>query len=367
MASSCKKIDLSYKTWAGFPLCLTELPDNETLAGKGPIAAKDRKIMKAWVVTELGDPDQMIWTEMEEPKPGPDQVAIEVAASGLNFLDALMIAGRYQVKPPPPFVPGVEVSGTVIVVGENSGFSVGERVCATPQVGGFAQVAVADRLETERIPAEMSFIEAVAARVAYPTAYAALRLRADVKPGETVLVHAGAGGTGIAAIQIAKSFGCRVIATAGSERKLRICTEQGADAAFDYSTTGWLEAVKREAGKRGVDVVIDPVGGSITEESVRCLAWNGRLVVVGFAGGAIASIATNRLLLRNASVAGVYWGAYAKNDPDRLQSVFDAVFGMWRKGTTKPVVSAVLTIQDAPTAIKMISARQTHGKVVLVQ
>jgi NADPH2:quinone reductase len=207
----------------------------------------------------------------------------------------------------------------------------------------------------------------VAVRVAYPTAYAALRLRADMKPGETVLVHAGAGGTGIAAIQIAKSFGCRVIATAGSERKLRICTEQGADASFDYSTTDWLEAVKREAGKRGVDVVIDPAGGSITGESVRCLAWNGRLVVVGFAGGAIASIATNRLLLRNASDAGVYWGAYAKNDPDRLHSVLDAVFGMWRKGTIKPVVSAVLPIQDAPAAIKMISARQTHGKVVLVQ
>jgi NADPH2:quinone reductase len=240
---------------------LTELPDNETLPGKGPVAAKDRKIMKAWVVTELGDPDQMIWTEMEEPKPGPDQVAIEVAASGLNFLDALMIAGGYQVKPPLPFVPGVEVSGTVIVVGENSGFSVGERVCATLQVGGFAQVAVADRLETERIPAEMSFIEAVAVRVAYPTAYAALRLRADVKPGETVLVHAGAGGAGIAAIQIAKSFGCRVIATAGSERKLRICTEQGADAAFDYSTTGWLEAVKREAGSVASTLLLTLLAG----------------------------------------------------------------------------------------------------------
>jgi NADPH:quinone reductase len=278
-----------------------------------------------------------------------------------------MIAGRYQVKPPLPFVPGAEVSGTVIAVGGNSGFSVGERVCATPQVGGFARVEVADRLETERIPAEMGFTEGVGVRVAYPTAYAPLRLRADVKSGETILVHAGAGGTGIATIQIAKSLGCRVIATAGSERKLRICTEQGTDAAFDYSTAGWLEAVKRETGKRGVNVVIDPVGGSITEESVRCLAWNGRLVVVGFAGGAITSITTNRLLLRNASVTGVYWGAYAKNDPDRLQSVFEAVFSMWRKGTIKPVVSAVLPIQDASTAIKMISARQTCGKAVLVQ
>jgi NADPH:quinone reductase len=237
--------------------------------------------MKAWVVTELGQPDQMIWTELEEPKPSPGQVAIEVAASGRNFLDALIIAGRYQVNPSLPFVQGAEVSGTVIALGKNSEFARGERACATLQVFGFARVPVADRLETERVPAEMSFMEAVAVRVVYPTAYAALRLRADVKSGETILVHAGAVGTGVVAIQIAKSFACRVIATAGSERKLRICTEQGADGGFDYSTARWLEAVKRETGKRGVDVVSDPVGGSITEESVRCLAWNGRRVIVG--------------------------------------------------------------------------------------
>jgi NADPH:quinone reductase len=213
----------------------------------------------------------------------------------------------------------------------------------------------------------MSFIERVAVRVAYPTAYAALGLRADVKPGETVLAHAGTGGAGIAAIQIAKSFGCRIIATAWSERKLRVCTEQGADATFDYSTTDWLEAVKREAGKRGVDVVIDPVGGSINRGE-RALPRLKRPTCRGWLRGRRDRIdSTNRLLLPNASVPGVYWGAYSKNDPDRLQSVFDAVFGMWRQGTIKPVVSAVLPIQDAPAAIKMISTRQIHGKAVLVQ
>jgi NADPH:quinone reductase len=212
----------------------------------------------------------------------------------------------------------------------------------------------------------MSFVEGVAVRVAYPRAYAALRLRADVKSGETVLVHAGAGGTGIAAIQVAKAFGCNVIATAGNERKVRICIEQGADAAFDYSAGRWLEAVKRETVQRGVDVVVDPVGGSKTEGSVRCLTWNGRFVVVGFAGGAIPSLATNPLLLRNASIAGVYWGGYAKNDPDQLQPVFAAVFEMCRQGKINPVVSEVLPILEAPAAIKMLAARQTHGKVVLV-
>jgi NADPH2:quinone reductase len=310
--------------------------------------------MKAWVVTELGQPDQLIWTELEEPKPSPGQVAIEVAASGRNFLDALIIAGRYQVNPSLPFVPGAEVSGTVIALGKNSEFARGERACATLQVFGFARVPVADRLETERVPAEMSFIEAVAVRVVYPTAYAALRLRADVKSGETILVHAGAGGTGAVATQIAESFACRVIATARSERKLRICTEQGADGGFDYSTDRSLEAVKRETGKRGVDVVIDPVGGSITEESVRCLASLGTadLSSLAFARGAIASIATNWLLLRNASVIGVYWDALCEERSRPTPVCLRAGIRHVAQGNDHAGRIRGSPIQDAPAAIE---------------
>jgi NADPH2:quinone reductase len=187
-----------------------------------------------------------------------------------------------------------------------------------------------------------------------------------VKSGETVLVHAGAGGTGIASIQIAKALGCRVIATAGGARKTAICKEQGADVAIDYSTGSWLAAVKAETKQRGVDVVIDPVGGAIAEDSVRCLAWNGRLIIVGFAGGTIASVATNRLLLRNASVCGLYWGAYAENEPEQVAPAFAAVFDMWHRGAIRPVVSAARPMREAPAAMRTIAARQTHGKVVLV-
>jgi NADPH:quinone reductase len=322
--------------------------------------------MKAWLVKELCKPDAMVWADIKEPTAGPNQVKVRVAASGLNFLDTLMIEGRYQVKPALPFTPGVEISGTVIARGEGSRFSVGDRVCATLPSGGFAEIAVADDVETQKIPDTMDFADGVAIRVAYPTAYAALRLRANAQAGETILVHAGAGGTGVASIQIAKAMGCRVIATAGGPDKVAICKKQGADAAIDYNDGDWLGVVRREAGAHGIDVVIDPVGGSITENSVRCLAWNGRLVVIGFAGGTIASVATNRLLLRNASVCGVYWGAYAKHEPMQLELVFTAIFDMWRQGKIKPVVSERLPMQEAPIAMQRLASRQTHGKVVLV-
>ncbi len=321
--------------------------------------------MRAWVVERLTAAGEMALRDIPVPRPTGDSCLLRVEAAGVNFLDTLMIRGQYQVKPPPPFTPGIEVVGTVVAPGPDSPYAAGERIAAMVDIGGYAEYAAVPRLTSARVPEGMSIRDAAGLPIVYPTAFLALRQRAALRAGETVLIHAGAGGVGSAAIQLAKHWGARVIATAGGAAKVALCRELGADAAIDYRAEPLADAVRRETGGRGVDVVIDPVGGEVTRESLRCLAWGGRLVIVGFAGGSIPDLPANRLLLRNASALGVYWGAYATHHPDIVADVFRDIFALHREGVIRPLVRDVFPLEQAERALAAIASRETVGKVVL--
>ncbi len=324
--------------------------------------------MKAWQVHRWGPPEGMTLAEVPRPKPGPGQVLVRVEAAALNFLDTLIIQGRYQVRPPLPFTPGVEIAGEVVEAGPGAGIEPGERVGAQIELGGFAEYALADAAFALRLPEGVDAAEVAALPVVYGTAHAALGDRARTRKGETVLVHAGAGGVGLASIQIARAWGCRVLATAGGEEKAALCREQGAEAAFDYGGDGgdWLGQVRAATDGRGADVIVDPVGGRMTEQSLRCLAWGGRLVIVGFAGGGIASIPANRLLFRNAAALGVYWGEYVHQQPETMRAVLDDLLAMLVRGEIRPVIGRRYGFDEAPRAVRDLAERRTVGKVVLV-
>jgi NADPH2:quinone reductase len=319
--------------------------------------------MRAWVVESLTD---MVLRDIAVPTAAGDACLVRVEAAGVNFLDTLMIRGQYQVRPNLPFTPGIEVVGTVVQPGPDSPYAAGERVAAMLDLGGYADYAVVPRLGCERVPADMSVRDAAGLPIVYPTAFLALRQRASLQPGETVLVHAGAGGVGSAAIQLAKHWGARVIATAGGPAKVALCRDLGADAAIDYRAEKLADSVRRATGGRGVDVVIDPVGGEVTRESLRCLAWGGRLVIVGFAGGAIAEIPANRLLLRNAAALGVYWGDYRTHHPDIVAAVFREIFALHAQGVIRPLVRDTFPLERAEDALRAIAGRETVGKVLLL-
>ena len=321
--------------------------------------------MRAWVVERVAADGHMELRDIAMPRAEGDACVVRVEAAGVNFLDTLMIRGQCQVKPNLPFTPGIEVVGTVVQPGPDSPYGAGERICAMLETGGFAEYAVAPRIGSERVPDGMSSRAAAALPIIYPTAVAALRHRAVLRPGETVLVHAGAGGVGSASIQLAKYWGARVIATAGGPEKAALCLQLGADAAIGYRADPIAEAVRRETGGRGVDVVIDLVGGDVTRESLRCLAWGGRLIIVGFAGGSIAELPANRLLLKNAAAMGVYWGAYRTHHPDIVAEVFREIFALCGAGAIRPLVRDVFPLEQAGQALKAIGSRETVGKVAL--
>lgn len=322
--------------------------------------------MKAWVVERCCKPEGMVWGEVAIPRPGEGQVLVKVESAALNFLDTLMIQGLYQYKPEPPFTPGVEIAGTIARTGPGSCFRPGQRVVGNIRYGGFAEYAVVDDVMVSAIPDSMGAEEASALPVVYPTSYSALRHSARVQPGEVVLVHAGAGGVGLAAIQLAKAWGCRVVATAGGPEKVGICLQNGADLAIDYLREPWPEKVKEYTGGRGADVIYDPVGGDVTEQSLRCLAWCGRLLIVGFAQGRIPSIPANRLLLKSASAIGVLWGERRRRDPAQGRETFDELFAMYRRAEIKPVVCRSYPMTEAPKALNDLGSRRTYGKVVLI-
>jgi NADPH2:quinone reductase len=322
--------------------------------------------LQAWVVDRLVPEGEMRLAEVAPPSPVGDQCLLRVEAAGVNFLDTLMIRGLYQVRPPLPFTPGVEVAGTVVGIGRESPYVVGDRLCAMVEYGGFAEFAIVPLLGSERLPPDIPVRQAVALPITYPTAYLALCERAGLKHGETVLIHAGAGGVGSAAIQLARHWGARVIATAGSAEKTALCLELGADVAINYSIEPILEAVRAATGGRGVDVVVDPVGGQTAIESLRCLAWGGRLVIVGFAGGSIAQLSTNRLLLKNAAALGVYWGGFRRHNPAVGEKVCADIFRLYREGIIKPLVRDVFPFLDAKRALEALAARRTCGKVALL-
>jgi NADPH2:quinone reductase len=323
--------------------------------------------MRAILVDRLMTPEELVVREIDPPRIADDEVRIGVRAAGCNFSDLLMLKGEYQVKPPLPFVPGGEVAGVVMEVGSAvAGLAVGNRVLSRCALGGYAEQVAAPAATTYRIPDALSFEAGAAMPTVYPTSYAALVWRAPLARGETLLVHAAAGGVGLAAVQIGKALGARVLATAGGEEKLEVARRTGADVAIDYRAEDFVARVLEETGGRGADVIYDSVGGETTDRSLRCIAWNGRLLVIGFASGTIPEIAMNRVLLKNISLVGVHWSAYPEREPERVDECFEGLFAMAESGGIDPLVSARHPLEQAGTALRDLGSRRTTGKVVLL-
>jgi NADPH2:quinone reductase len=322
--------------------------------------------MRAVVVDRWMEPRELAVAEVPEPETRPGTLKLEVRAAGCNFFDILMVQGRYQVKPPFPFVPGAEVAGVVREVGAGvRGFAPGDRVLATAGLGGFAEVALAPAAAAHRLPDDMSFAEGAAFPIIYPTSYAGLVFRAALQPGEDLLVHAAAGGVGVAAVQIGKALGARVIATAGGPEKLEVARREGADHLIDYRAEDFVARVMEITGGKGADVIYDSVGGDVFEKSLKCIAWNGRLLVIGFASGVIPSVQANRILLKNVAVTGLHWGAHAAKDPAKIPQTFAALFELQRAGRIRPVIFASYPLEDVPAALEALAGRRTWGKVVV--
>jgi len=324
--------------------------------------------MRAWQVQRLGDPDQALQlAEVDEPRPEPDEVVIEVLAAALNFFDILLCKGEYQERPELPFTPGGEISGTVLETGEGANLQVGRRVIATPPLprGGYADRVAVPETSVFPIPDSMVFEKAAALPITYQTAHVALHHRAQLKVGETVLVHAGAGGVGSAAIQIAKAAGARVIATAGGPEKVGVCKQLGAEIAVDYREENFIEVVKGATEGRGADVIFDPVGGDVFDGSRRCVAFEGRIVVIGFAGGRIAEAPTNHVLVKNYSVVGMHWGLYTRVMPDLVRSTHEDLVDLYEADEIDPLIFETVPFEQLPEALKLLGGRGTYGKIIV--
>ena len=316
--------------------------------------------MKAWRAHELGQPaDVLHFDDIEIPTPGNGQVLVKVRAAALNFPDLLMISGKYQVRPPLPFVPGVELTGEIV--------DTGRRVIGGPAdgFGAFAEYVVLDAAAAWPVPDGMPDEQAAALFLTYQTGHVGLHRRARLQAGEVVLVHAGAGGVGSAAIQLAKAAGATVIATAGGPDKTAVCLDLGADHAIDYLAEDFVGPVKEITGGRGADIIYDPVGGDVFDSSRRCIAFEGRIVVVGFTSGRIADAPTNHALVKNYSVLGLHWGLYRTYDPALISEVHDDLMRLYAEGAIKPLVSQTLPLAEAPQALAALGRRETIGKVVL--
>jgi NADPH2:quinone reductase len=323
--------------------------------------------MRTMLLRQWGEPRDLELTELEDPRPGPGEVTIDVQAIGCNFFDILIVQGKYQVRPPLPFAPGGEIAGVVRAVGRDvTGFKHGDRVCAVLGWGGYASVAVAPAAAVFRIPDVMPFEHGAAFPIAYQTAYFGLVYRANLQAGETLLVHAAAGGVGLAAVQIGRALGARVLATAGSPQKLEVAKAHGAAEAYDYSKADWVERVKNATAGCGADVIYDPVGGEVFDLSTKCIAFSGRLVVVGFASGRIPSIEANRILLKNIAIVGLHWGAYRQHDPTKIPHAMAALFDLYVQGKVPPVISSTHPLSEAAAALAEIAARRSVGKVLLL-
>ena len=323
--------------------------------------------MKAWLVRGWCEPDGMEFAEVDLPEPGPGQVRIRNRAAALNFFDILQIQGKYQVKPPFPFTPGAEIAGTIdLVAPDVTTFQPGDRVLALPQIGGFAEYAVVDASKVFAVPEGMDWAQAAAMPIVYHTSYFALRDRGQLRAGEWLLVHAGASGTGMSAIQLGRAWGARVIATAGSEEKLEFARRQGAEYVLDYRTESWVDEVKALTGGRGADIVYDPVGGDVFDLSTKCIAPEGRVLVVGFASGRIPSIAANRILLKNISIVGVFWGGQVKAHAGYTADTQRALTDLWLAGKIRPEVSRTWPLSALPAALNALAERSVLGKAVVM-
>ncbi|WP_366555639.1 NADPH:quinone oxidoreductase family protein [Aquibaculum sediminis] len=322
--------------------------------------------MRALLCRAWGEPEDLELDEIAAPEPGPGEIAIAVEAAGVNFADTLIIRGKYQEKPPFPFAPGLEVAGTVAALGEGvDTFRIGDPVMGIPGHGGYAEVAVAKASDVFHRPAGFDAAIAAGFPITYGTAHGALVWRAGLQAGETLLVHGAAGGTGLAAVEVGKALGATVIATAGSADKLAIAQEHGADHLIDYREEDLRARVKEITGGRGADVVFDPVGGKVFDASLRCTAWEGRLVVIGFAAGEVQQIPANLLLVKNLAAFGFYWGSYRKNAPERVRTQFEQLAAWAAEGKLKPHVSHRLPLARGAEALRLLEQRVATGKVVL--
>ena len=320
----------------------------------------------------IPSPSSLQVSTLPTPTPSPSQYLIAIHACALNFFDILQLQGKYQHQPPFPWIAGSEFAGTVLSTprspsdGKSPGFKIGDRVFGAAQ-GAFATRIAVEETSLRAVPEGWQFRDAAGLMVTAPTAYAALVTRARAQPGEVVLVHAAAGGVGLSAVQVAKAIGCKVIATAGSERKREIARRFGADEVVDYNAEGWEDQVKRlTVGGKGVDVVFDPVG--MVNKSLKCTAWNGRIVVVGFAAGSIEKVAMNRVLLKNVSLVGLHWGMYAKEEPEMVEAVWSELYSLIKARKfrgTEFTDRRLVGLGSIAEGLKMLGSRETWGKVVV--
>jgi NADPH2:quinone reductase len=323
--------------------------------------------MRAVVVDRWMEPSELAVREHPEPKLVPGGALVEVRAAGCNFFDILLVRGQYQHKPAFPFVPGAEIAGVVREIAPGTtGVAAGDRVFAGVSSGAFAERAVLPARSLRRVPDGMSFEEAAALPVVYPTSWMALVHRARLQRGESLLVHAAAGGVGVAAVQIGRALGARVIATAGGAEKLDVARRAGAEVAIDYREGDWVARVLEATAGRGADVIYDPVGGDVFDGSLRCIAWNGRLLVIGFASGRIPEVKVNRILLKNIAVVGLHFGAYAQHEPERIDEAFLGLERLVHDAHIRPVIYASYPLAELPAALEALGSRKSYGKVVVV-
>jgi NADPH2:quinone reductase len=322
--------------------------------------------MRALLCTAWGGPRSLTLGDVASPEPGAGEVLIGVRACGLNFADTLMIQGKYQERPEFPFSPGLEVAGEVLGVGTGvEDLAAGDAVIAFCGHGGLAERVAVPALNVIPIPDGMEFATAAGFGVVYGTAHVGLERRGRLAAGEVLLVHGAAGGVGLAAVEVGRRMGATVIATAGSEEKLALAKAHGAHHAINYREEEFRERVKSLTDGRGADVVFDPVGGEVFDQSVRCTNWEGRILVVGFAGGTISQLPVNLTLVKNISVTGVYWGAYRRRDPAVLQQSWRQLLAWLEEGALSPHVSATYPLEDAPVALESLMQRRATGKVVV--
>ncbi len=323
--------------------------------------------MKAVVCSELGLPEKLeLAQDWPEPEVGEHDVLLDVKAAGLNFPDVLIIQGKYQFRPELPFVPGAECAGEVVAVGDKvTRYKVGDRVVAGTTIGAFAEKVAAHELTVFPLPGALSYEQAAGVTITYFTSYYALKQRAQLKQGETLLVLGAAGGVGVTAIEIGKLMGAKVIAAASTDEKLALCKQLGADEVINYSEVSIKDAIKDLTDGRGVDVVYDPVGGDYAEPAVRSMAWNGRYLVIGFASGPIPSIPLNLALLKGCSIVGVFWGRFSGEEPAVQMANVKELWALFEQGKLNPQVTDCFPIEQYEEAFNCLIERRARGKVIL--
>ena len=323
--------------------------------------------MHAWLCEDPTGVDALTWKELPTPQPKAGEVLIEIKAASLNFPDLLIVQNKYQMKPPLPFVPGSEYAGVVQAVGEGvDKLKVGQNVACLSGTGGFATHTIAPAALCMPLPAGFPYVDAAAFIMIYATSHHALVDRAQLKAGEIVLVLGAAGGVGTSAIQIAKAMGAHVIAAASTDEKCALCRSIGADATINYSNENLREALKALTNGKGPDVIYDPVGGELAEPAFRSIAWRGRYLVVGFASGVIPSLPLNLTLLKGASIVGVFWGGFAKQEPEASANAMAELAKWYAQGKIKPVIDRTMPMDQLKAAYAHMGARSVKGKLVMV-